>query len=75
MQVIYDDLVKSPLAGFQKIYDFLNLTALPNVTSFSSSSKATLAEGWTQKLSWKHVKDVDKQCRELYEVVGNRWPQ
>jgi len=74
VEVIYDDLVKSPVAGFRQIYDFLNLTAPPDVTSFNKSTKAATAEQWTEKLSWRNVKDVDAACQELYDVVSNRWP-
>jgi len=76
INVIYDDLVKSPVAGFRQIYEFLNLTAPPDVMSFIHSTKASPAETWTKskKLTRKIVHDVDIVCQELYDVVTSTWP-
>ena len=74
IEVIYDDLVKSPVAGFQQIYDFFNLTAPQEVKSLKHLTRTGAAQGWIKNMDDEAIKNVDVACQELYAVLRNRWP-
>ena len=79
-ELIYEEFAHNPQAKLEEIYEFLKEEIPEQVrrwfienTDSRQKNSTHIAERWMSKMTYENVVKINRNCRQLYEMVKYSW--